>query len=428
MALSGRSNGCSIQIPQCRAPKLLGAITHVGPVMTYDFAIIGGGIVGLATARALATNPQMSIVLLEAETHLATHQTGHNSGVIHSGLYYRPGSLKAQNCVTGHKAMYEFCQQHHVPYRRCGKLVVAVTRDELPALAELERRGNANGLREIRRLSQAEMREREPHVAGVEALLVPDTGVVDFQRVAQALAEDVRVSGVTLHTQCRLLGVTHEHGELVLDTTTGTLRSRYLINCAGLQSDRVARLCGAQPSVQIVPFRGEYYTLVPDRESLVNHLIYPVPDARFPFLGAHFTRTIHDSVEAGPNAVLALKREGYRRWDCSAVDLGEMLGFRGFWRVVQQHWQTGAGEVWRSISTRAFVRTLQTLIPTIRFEDVQRAGSGVRAQAVTADGQLLDDFHIVETQQMIHVLNAPSPAATAALTIGQHIAERAVAR
>ncbi|MCS6770889.1 MAG: L-2-hydroxyglutarate oxidase [Kiritimatiellae bacterium] len=385
--------------------------------------IIGGGIVGLATGLALAARPGLRVVVAEAESELAAHQTGHNSGVIHSGLYYKPGSLKAQNCTRGREAMYRFCAEYGIPHERCGKVVVAVDSAELPALEELERRGRANGLDGIRRLGPEELREIEPHAAGVAALFIPQTGIVDFRAVAIKMAELILEQGSEVRTRCRFLGAKRADGRLVAETTQGPIRADVLVNCGGLQSDRVARLCGVDPGVQIVPFRGEYYELVPDQRQLVRNLIYPVPDPRFPFLGVHFTRMINGKVEAGPNAVLAFKREGYRRLDVSLRDSVDLATYGGFWRMAGRYWRTGLGEFHRSFSKKAFVRALQRLMPEIREEHLVPAGAGVRAQAVAPDGRLVDDFHIVEAERMVHVLNAPSPAATSSLSIGMTVAE-----
>jgi (S)-2-hydroxyglutarate dehydrogenase len=391
----------------------------------YDVVIIGGGIIGLATAMALKTGSNMTLAVLEAEDRLAQHQTGHNSGVIHSGLYYRPGSLKARNCVVGRKAMYDFCQAHGIAHERCGKVVVATDASELPALDELERRGQANGLQGLRRLGPEEIRECEPHTVGIAGLLVPETGIIDYKQVAQVYADIIHKEGAEIQTKARVHGCRRYTDELVLETGRGAVHCRYLVNCGGLQADDVARLCGVDPQLQIVPFRGEYYELVPERQFLVKNLIYPVPDPRFPFLGVHFTRMIHGGVEAGPNAVLAFKREGYGWEDFSAKDTLKMVAYPGFWKMVSKYWKTGLAEMYRSISREAFVKALQKLIPELRMQDVRRAGSGVRAQAVAPDGALVDDFRIVETERMVHVLNAPSPGATASISIGKSIAEMA---
>ena len=392
----------------------------------YDLLVVGGGIVGLATAFALTRTPGRRVLVLEAEAGLAGHQTGHNSGVIHSGLYYRPGSLKAQNCAAGREALYRFCAEHGVAHQRCGKIVVAVSGAELPALEELERRGRANGLDGLRRLrGLAELQEHEPAVAGVEGLWVPQTGIVDFPGMTEVFARLVRTAGGEVLTGCRVVGVRRDGPELVVETVAGPVRTRNLVNCAGLQSDRVARLCGLDPGLQIIPFRGEYYELAPARHHLVRNLIYPVPDPRFPFLGVHFTRMVKGGVEAGPNAVLAFRREGYDKWDFSLRDTLTMAAFPGFWLMAGRYWRTAAGEFHRSFHKPAFVAALQRLLPAIRAGDLVPGGSGVRAQAVTREGALVDDFRILEADRMIHVLNAPSPAATASLSIGRTLADLA---
>lgn len=393
--------------------------------MTPDLAIIGGGIVGLGTALALTERTTARLVVLEAEGALATHQTGHNSGVIHSGLYYKPGSLKATNCVEGRELLYRYCAENGIPHERCGKVVVATDESELPALAELERRGQANGLQDLRRLTLAELREHEPHVAGIAGLFVAETGIVDYRQVAESYAARVRDRGGEVRTDARFVGVRRSGIERVIETTAGEVSCRGLVNCAGLQSDRVARLCGVDPKLQIIPFRGEYYELVPERWGLVRNLIYPVPDPRFPFLGVHFTRMIHGGVEAGPNAVLAFRREGYTRSSFRPRDVFQMFGYRGFWRMARRYYDAGLGEMYRSFSKRAFLRALRRLIPELRAADIRPGGAGVRAQAVDPDGRTVDDFRIVEADRMVHVLNAPSPAATASLSIGRTIARLA---
>ena len=395
-------------------------------IKNYDTAIIGGGLVGLATAMALTEQTSARLLLVEAENELASHQSGHNSGVIHSGLYYKPGSLKARNCVEGRELMYAFCAEHGVAYDRCGKLVVAIDDSQLPALDELERRGAANGLTGMRRVTAEQIREREPHVQAVAGLEVPETGIVDYKGVAREYARLTQSAGGTIEKQARVIAVAQRGDELTIETTRGQFACRNLINCAGLQSDRVARLCGVETGVQIIPFRGEYYQLIPSRESLVRDLIYPVPDARFPFLGVHFTRMIHGGIEAGPNAVLALARHGYTRTSFSPRDMAGLLRYGGFWRMASRYWRTGCGEMYRSWSRRAFVRALQALVPELHYEDVVPAGAGVRAQAVAPNGTLVDDFVIAERDRMIHVVNAPSPAATASISIGRTIAELAV--
>jgi L-2-hydroxyglutarate oxidase len=389
----------------------------------YDVAVVGGGIVGCATALALSsTHPGLKLVLLEKEGRLAAHQTGHNSGVIHAGLYYRPGSLKAQNCTVGREALYAFCSEHDIPCERCGKVVVAVEERELPALDELERRGRANGLTGLERLDAAQVRAREPHAAGLAGLFVPQTGIVDYIRVTEKLADLVRQQGGVIRLGMEVRAGRATADGLTLFTSAGEVRTRFLVNCAGLHCDRVARACGVEPGIRIVPFRGEYYQVTPARRDLVRHLLYPVPDPTLPFLGVHFTRMIDGTLEAGPNAVLAWKREGYRRCDISAADLADTLAFPGFWRLAGQFWRVGLAEYRRSFSKQAFVASLQRLVPAVCGEDVMPGGAGVRAQAVDRDGRLVDDFRIVTGERMVHVLNAPSPAATAALSIGQTIA------
>jgi L-2-hydroxyglutarate oxidase len=391
----------------------------------YDVAIIGGGIVGTATAMELSNRPATSLVLIETENALAAHQTGNNSGVIHSGLYYKPGSLKAQNCTQGREALYRFCDKHGIAHERCGKVVVATQKRELSILDGLYQKGTANGLKGIKKIGLGELKELEPNVAGIAGLHVRETGIVDYRAVTETYAQLVLKSGGDIRLNTRLFGVFRESDRLVLETTSGPIHTKNLINCAGLQSDRVARLCGVNPKMRIVPFRGEYYELVPSRHSLVRNLIYPVPDPRFPFLGVHFTRMVLGGIEAGPNAVLALKREGYSRFDISLTDVFSYLFFRGFWKMAAKYGWTGLGEIWRSFSKRAFVKALRRLIPDLGFDDVRRGGTGVRAQALKPNGSLFDDFCIVETNRMIHVLNAPSPAATASIAIGQTIANMA---
>ena len=396
-----------------------------------DVAVVGGGLVGAATALALSSREPsregLTVAVLEAEDRLAAHQSGHNSGVIHSGLYYKPGSLKAALCVEGARALYRFCAEEGIAHERCGKLVVVTAPEELPRLDELERRGGANGLVGLRRLRGEEIREVEPHAAGIAALHVPETGIVDYKAVAHAYGRKVEERGGTVWTGARVTAVRKDGPGLVVETPRGAVACRLLVNCAGLQADRVARLCGAAVDVRIIPFRGEYYELAPERHGLVRGLIYPVPDPRFPFLGVHLTRMIKGGVEAGPNAVLALRREGYRWTDVSPRDMAWTAAWPGFWKLAARFWKTGAYEVRRSLMKSVFVRDLQRLVPEIRDEDLHRAGAGVRAQALERNGALVDDFRIVESEKAIHVLNAPSPAATASLAIGRKIAEMAVA-
>ncbi len=389
----------------------------------YDVAIIGGGIVGMATANALVSRWPLSLIVIEEEDRLAAHQSGHNSGVIHSGLYYKPGSLKARLCVEGRDAMFRFCQAHKIAYERCGKLIVATSERELPLLEELERRGTANGLQGLRRLSPEEILEHEPYATGIAGLFVTETGIVDYAQVTRAFADLVRTAGGIIRTTAHVYGVRRQTDKILIHTTNGEISSCYLINCGGLQSDRIARMCGVNPGLRIIPFRGEYYELAPERRHLVRNLIYPVPDPRFPFLGVHFTRRIQGGIEAGPNAVLAFKRKGYRPWDISLADVKEMASYGGFWRMSRRYWKTGVGEVHRSLRKGAFVKALQRLIPGLGPDDLRQGGAGVRAQAVEPTGLLVDDFRIVEAAGMTHVLNAPSPAATASISIGRTIAD-----
>lgn len=388
----------------------------------YDAAIIGGGIVGTATAMALQENGIRNVIVLEAENKLAAHQTGNNSGVIHSGLYYKPGSLKAKNCVEGRELMYKFCERHNIQLERCGKLVVAVNDEEISQLQKLEERGTANGLTGIKKLNKEELKEHEPHVNGLEGLFVSQTGIVDYNQVTEAYAKIVLEKGGDVKTNSKFLGLSKENNLLILETNSGEYKTKFLVNCAGLHSDQIAKLCRVNPGLQIIPFRGEYYKLKEEKEHLVKNLIYPVPDIRFPFLGVHFTRMIKGGVEAGPNAVLAFKREGYSHKDFSATDILEMAAYSGFWKMASKYYKMGIGEFYRSFNKNAFVKALQKLIPEIEHDDLIQGGAGVRAQAVDPNGNLVDDFRIVEAEKMIHVLNAPSPAATASISIGRTIA------
>ncbi len=393
----------------------------------FDLTIVGGGIVGLATALEIVQRyPHLKLLVLEKENRLAAHQTGHNSGVIHSGIYYKPGSLKAQTCVSGATALVAFCEHHGIPYERCGKVVVATAAEELPRLEELFRRGTANGVAGLAMIGPERLRELEPHVSGIKALYVPTTGIIDFPRVAHTYAKLVQEQGGEIKTGHRVQRIVPADGRLVLETSQGAVQSKFLINCGGLFSDRLARMAGAAPDLQIVPFRGEYYTIAPQRRGLVNNLIYPVPDPALPFLGVHFTRTIDGMIEAGPNAVLAFAREGYHKTAVDLHDLRETLTFPGFWAMSRKYWQTGIGEMYRSLSKRAFLKALQRLLPELTREDLQPGGSGVRAQAIATNGALVDDFVISVTANALHVLNAPSPGATASLAIGRLIVEKAV--
>jgi L-2-hydroxyglutarate oxidase LhgO len=395
--------------------------------MRTDVVIIGGGIVGLATALAVLTRrPRTSVVLLEKETSLAVHQTGHNSGVLHAGLYYKPGSLKATLCGRGRAMLEQFCAEHGVPFERCGKVVVATRPEELPRLEELERRGRANGLAGVRRIGPEELREIEPHAAGLGALVVPETGIVDYREVARAYAAELGRRGAEVRTGARARAIERRGEHVVVESTAGAVQAAVLVACAGLGSDRVARLAGLPTDVAIVPFRGEYWLLADQRAHLVRNLVYPVPDPALPFLGVHFTRRIHGGVEAGPNAVLAFAREGYRRTSFDARDAWDAARWPGFWKMARRHWRTAVAEQARSLSRSAFARACARLVPEITASDLVPGGAGVRAQAVARDGALVDDFAIVQAERMVHVLSAPSPAATASLAIGDEIAARAM--
>jgi L-2-hydroxyglutarate oxidase len=391
----------------------------------YNIIVIGGGAVGLGVALEITRRfPRQRLLVLEKEDRVARHQSGHNSGVIHSGVYYKPGSLKARLCVAGAAAMVEFCREQGVPHQVCGKVIVATQEEEIPRLEDLRQRGEANGLIGLRVIGSEELREIEPHAAGLKALLVPSTGVTDYALVCAKYAELIATNGAVL-TSAAATGIKRSASEIVVETPRGAFATDALINCAGLYSDRISRMAGDVPGVMIVPFRGEYYDLVPERASLVRALIYPVPDPRFPFLGVHFTRRITGRVDAGPNAVLALAREGYRHRDINVRDLASSLAFAGFWRMARQHWRNGLGEWHRSLSKAAFVRTLQRLLPEIGEKDLVPGGSGVRAQALKPDGALVDDFQFVPSGKVLHVLNVPSPAATASLMIGKAIVDMA---
>jgi len=396
------------------------------PDQRFDAVVIGGGIVGLSVAlRFTSAFPNLRLLLVEKEKSVGQHQSGHNSGVIHSGIYYKHGSLKARLCVEGAAAMLEFCRRHGIPHQICGKVIVATSDEEMPRLNSLLERGRANGLTGLRLLDRPELRDIEPHCGGISWLLVPATGITDYGEVCKKYAELISAKGGTVQTATEVTGIAERAGETVVETNRGSIGARYVINCAGLQSDRVSRMAGAIPAVKIVPFRGEYYDLIPQRRDLVRSLIYPVPDLRFPFLGVHFTRRIGGAVDAGPNAVLAFKREGYRKTDIDLRDLSETLAYAGFWKMAAQHWRSGAAEMYRSFRKSAFVTALQGLVPEVRGSDLVADGSGVRAQALRPDGSLVDDFQFVCTGTMLHVWNVPSPAATASLSIAREIVQMA---
>ncbi len=389
-----------------------------------DIVIVGGGIVGLATAYQLTRrHPDASIIVLEKEARVGQHQTGHNSGVLHSGIYYKPGSLKATNCRHGKELMQNFCDEHDIPYDLCGKVIVAVDDEQVPQLESIYQRGQQNGVT-CEMIDVDTLRDIEPHVRGVKAIHVPETGIVDYGRVCEVLASVINAGNGAVICSARVDQIHVEGDRAAVRSANGeTYRAKMLVTCGGLHSDRLARRGGGTREVRIVPFRGEYYELNSDAKHLCRNLIYPTPDPAFPFLGVHFTRMIDGSVECGPNAVLALAREGYTWRDIKPRDLAETLTYPAFWKIAMKYWRTGAGEIWRSISKAAFVKALQRLVPEIRAEHLHRAPAGVRAQALASDGTLLDDFAIDARPGVVNVLNAPSPAATASLAIGETIAD-----
>jgi len=393
-----------------------------------DLIIIGGGIVGLATGyRFTERFPGKTVTVLEKEDAVAKHQTGRNSGVLHSGVYYRPGSLRALNCRLGKEAMEEFCRQEGLPYDLCGKVIVAVEEHELPQIDKIMTNGQANGVR-CERIGPERLREIEPHCAGIAAVHVPDAGVTDYAQAARRLAEIICERGGQVVTKARATAIRRDTNQAVVETTAGEFAASQVVNCAGLYSDRVTRLSGVTPSTRILPFRGEFYTLKPEAHRLVRGLIYPVADPNFPFLGVHFTKIVHGGFECGPNAVLSWAREGYRQRDINLRDMAEWISYIGFWRMAARYWRTGFEEMWRSFSKPAFVRALQRLVPEIKSEELDWAPAGVRAQAVSREGSIVDDWVIDETQRVVNVENAPSPAATAALNIGRLVVDRLAPR
>jgi (S)-2-hydroxyglutarate dehydrogenase len=399
-------------------------VQSTSPNGRADVVLVGAGILGLAVARELLSRrPGLRLTVLEKEDAIAQHQTGHNSGVIHSGIYYAPGSLKAELCVEGSRLMYEFCAEKGIPTDRCGKVIVAANEAELPRLEELKRRGEANGVRGLEEIGPQRLAELEPNVVGVRALHSPETGIVDFRLVAQALADEVRGRGGSILTGHAVEHIASTPDGAGMRTSCGEFHARRLVTCAGLQSDRLAVMTGAPPSPRIVPFRGTYYALSERAQSLVNGLVYPVPDPTFPFLGVHFTKQISGEMWAGPNAVLAFAREGYRRRDFRRRDLWQTLSYRGFRRMARRYWRTGLAEAWGEVSKRAFVRAMRKQVPAVRLEDLGARHAGVRAQAVAEDGTLLDDFWLDEAPNVTHIRNAPSPAATSSLALARRIAD-----
>ncbi|WP_224998918.1 L-2-hydroxyglutarate oxidase [Cesiribacter sp. SM1] len=394
--------------------------------MKGQLTIIGGGIVGLATGlQLLRRNPGLQLRILEKENILAAHQTGHNSGVIHSGIYYKPGSLKALNCIRGYNMLLEFSQQEQIPHELCGKIIVATSPKELPQLDMILQRGTQNGLQGLRKLQEQELKEHEPHVAGIAGILVPQAGIIDYKTVANKYAEKIREAGGEILLNQKVTGIRPNGKSTRITTTTDEFETQLLINCAGLYSDKVAKMTGQKVDLQIVPFRGEYYEVKPEKQYLVKNLIYPVPDPNFPFLGVHFTRMIGGGIEAGPNAVLAFRREGYKKSHFHPGELFETLSWPGFRKVAGKYWRTGLGEYYRSFSKAAFTKALQKLMPEIREQDLMPGGAGVRAQACDRNGGLIDDFLILESKGVVNVCNAPSPAATSSLSIGLTVAELA---
>lgn len=393
--------------------------------LSCDILIVGGGLVGLGTALKLQRKyPNQSVTVLEKENTVGQHQSTHNSGVLHCGLYYKPGSLKAKLAVTGIREMTEFCREQHIPHDICGKVVVAADQSEVPRLEELQRRGQANGLQGLRLLSAVELHEVEPHVRGIAALHVPQEGIVDYAAVCASLVRLIELNGGTVRTGRRVDNFSRDGLRWVAHTSQEDFSGNYLVNCGGLHCDRIARRAGAKPPIRIVPFRGEYYKLRPERQSLVRNLIYPVPDPAFPFLGVHFTRLIGGGIECGPNAVLAFAREGYSLGKINPRDLAESLTYPGLWAFLRRYPLVSAREFRQSLSRSAFCRALQRLVPAVQPEDLISGGAGVRAQAMTPSGDLVQDFSLLHADRALHVLNAPSPAATASLAIGTHIAEQ----
>ncbi len=394
--------------------------------MKYDFIIVGAGIVGLSTAYKLSQKyPHLKILVLDKEDHVAAHQTGHNSGVIHSGIYYKPNSYRAKNCVNGRHQLVDFCEQHEVAYEICGKVIVATDKEDISRLEKIYETGQVNQIEGIELIGEERLKEIEPHAAGVKAIHVPCSGIVDFVGVCKKQKELIEQKGNEVKFNQEVQNIRHFNGSLVAETNSGHFEASWLINCAGLYSDHVAESAGVRPDIQIVPFRGEYYELKPEAENLVNGLIYPMPNPAFPFLGVHFTKMVLGGVECGPNAVFAFKREGYDKLSFNLNETIETINFPGFWNLAKKHWRMGLDEYYRSFSKKAFVEDLKKLVPAIRKKDLQPSPSGVRAMALNPKGEILDDFHFKTTANEIHVLNAPSPAATAGVAIGDEIVKRA---
>ncbi len=395
----------------------------------YDVVVIGGGIVGLATALKITEKNQgLKLLLLEKEDKLSAHQTGNNSGVIHSGIYYKPGSLKATNCRKGYQQLIDFCDKENIKYELCGKVIVATDEQQLGALETIYQRGIQNELKGITNLTKDELHEIEPHVKGIRGVRVPETGIIDYKEVSQKYAENILKSGAEIRTNEKVNKIIPQKDSIIIETTKGTYKSKLLVNCAGLYSDKVAKMTGQKMDLKIIPFRGEYFKIKKEKHHLVNHLIYPVPDPAFPFLGVHFTRMIGGGIEAGPNAVLAFAREGYKKLHINVPELAETLMWPGFQKVAAKYWATGFGEMYRSFSKTAFTKALQKLIPEIQKDDLEIGGAGVRAQACDRKGGLIDDFLIYENNYAINVCNAPSPAATSSLAIGDTVSDLVMKR
>ncbi len=393
--------------------------------MAHDIAIVGGGILGLATAyRLLQANPKAKVILVEKENRLAAHQTGNNSGVLHSGLYYKPGSEKAQLSVVGIKEMVDFCRDYGIAHEICGKIVVATNENELPRLENLWERGIANGMEGLRKLNTTQIKEIEPHTNGIAAIHVPQEGIVDYPGVCEKLGELILEAGGEIKLNAKVRKISDNGSGWVVESTAGHFHARFVVTCGGLHADRLAQFSGQKPAAKIIPFRGEYFKLKKERQYLVRNLIYPVPDPQFPFLGVHFTRLVLGGVEAGPNAVLAFSREGYTWSSVNFRDLSESLLYPGIWKFLAKYPSMCGYEIHRSLSKAEFTRSLQKLVPEVRADDLEPGGSGVRAQALLPNGRLIDDFHFEEAQGILHVINAPSPAATASLAIGRKIAKK----